>query len=658
MDVRCPRCHVEYEFDDDKVTTAGVAVQCTGCNHVFRVAKPAPAPSTTAPEKEEWMVRQQDGRVIRFKELTTLQKWIVEQKVARTDEISRTGRTWRPLGDIAELSSFFQVVDAARAAQSMAAHGVVSAPVMPPPHAILPALEPAQHTIQNVGLPPLAVHDIARTNATPTTTPSIQTASTEVFFAEERSLDALDDDDPVKLWRDRQRLRRAVLLVAIVVVSAGAATVALRPEILANARALIVGASEEEQALVARVERALTDDKEGEIEAVDKILEATLKASAREPKRHALRARTLVARARSLMFAGVIVVDDADRKERERQARALIDQAGTHVLLALDDADVTSSARIASADVQAARGALLEMESDLELALAADASPSTTRDVAVIRALGRVAQTLAAPGADSETPEKQRAVLNEIVKAQSLSPDDARLLYASLLVRTRSALAARTPEGAPLPPPAALVADVERALTTSPFHLGLRALRETLAARHVDHGATPAPPAPADDAATKPQSTTTTPRDPNEQSPPQGDVKPSATVANDDDGALGFDALLAKAERLRRSDRSRLALSLYQKAAQMRPTDARPHLGLGWANLDLDRGAAAVVAFKKALSLDGGLADAQLGLGEAHRGRGEHAAAVTAFKAYLRLAPNGDEANVAKRAIQQLEAAP
>lgn len=124
MDVRCDRCKTEYEFEDAKITEAGVTVKCTNCGHVFKVKKRAvlvtlPVSSEEASRgsdgagKREWRVRQANGNVFTFKELTTLQKWIVERKVSRDDEISLTGESWKRLGNIAELASFFQVVEAA-----------------------------------------------------------------------------------------------------------------------------------------------------------------------------------------------------------------------------------------------------------------------------------------------------------------------------------------------------------------------------------------------------------------------------------------------------------------------------------------------------------------------------------------------------------------
>jgi predicted Zn finger-like uncharacterized protein len=143
MDVRCERCRAQYVFDDEQVTPAGLTVQCTNCGHVFRVKKkelvvtvavkpgemdadpiPATAAAPRAPgalepdHQREWRVRQASGNVFTFKELTTLQKWIVEQKVSRDDQISMSGDQWKRLGDIAELSAFFHVVEQAKRAKA------------------------------------------------------------------------------------------------------------------------------------------------------------------------------------------------------------------------------------------------------------------------------------------------------------------------------------------------------------------------------------------------------------------------------------------------------------------------------------------------------------------------------------------------------------
>lgn len=149
MDVRCPRCQSEYELDDGRVTDDGVTVKCSECQHVFRVKKKslvmtlpvrddqvptAPLPPTA--QAREWKVRQPNGNIYLCRELTTLQKWIIEGKVGRDDEISLTGETWKRLGNIPELASFFQVVEDAkkgRAYDAIRASQVDLPAVVPPP---------------------------------------------------------------------------------------------------------------------------------------------------------------------------------------------------------------------------------------------------------------------------------------------------------------------------------------------------------------------------------------------------------------------------------------------------------------------------------------------------------------------------------------------
>lgn len=153
MDVRCDRCATEYELEDDSVGDLGASVQCTTCGHTFMVMRPAAgvsapravprdgafntseasdttvagAPrsptarltpvvsqtSATEPEAAVWTLTTDDGKVHRFRDLTVLQKWIVERRVSRGDRVVRGGEDWRALGEIAELRPFFDVVDQA-----------------------------------------------------------------------------------------------------------------------------------------------------------------------------------------------------------------------------------------------------------------------------------------------------------------------------------------------------------------------------------------------------------------------------------------------------------------------------------------------------------------------------------------------------------------
>ncbi len=108
MDVQCSQCSTEYEFEKERIPVEGLSVKCSQCGSVFKVFRDDQSPEGV------WKVRQQNGNLFEFRELTTLQRWIVERKVDRQDEISKTSKNWKRLGDIAELATFFQVVEKAQ----------------------------------------------------------------------------------------------------------------------------------------------------------------------------------------------------------------------------------------------------------------------------------------------------------------------------------------------------------------------------------------------------------------------------------------------------------------------------------------------------------------------------------------------------------------
>lgn len=122
MDISCERCRAEYEFDESRLTEAGVTVKCTTCGHVFRVARPL----------VQGIPLRRGGQPLPSPcpDIATLQRWIVENRILRTDEASIAGAPWRPLGEMSEFAPFFAVV--ARASQP-SLQPVVQPPAAPPP---------------------------------------------------------------------------------------------------------------------------------------------------------------------------------------------------------------------------------------------------------------------------------------------------------------------------------------------------------------------------------------------------------------------------------------------------------------------------------------------------------------------------------------------
>jgi hypothetical protein len=82
--------------------------------------RPGPWSSRIARRPRSGCSRPRTGRPTAFRNLTSLQKWIIERKVTREDRISRTGHAWRRLGEIVELEPFFDVVDEADKARAAA----------------------------------------------------------------------------------------------------------------------------------------------------------------------------------------------------------------------------------------------------------------------------------------------------------------------------------------------------------------------------------------------------------------------------------------------------------------------------------------------------------------------------------------------------------
>lgn len=654
MDVRCNRCGTEYELEDARVAQSGTTVKCSSCSHVFRVlpsgkiqsgviTEPAfsvgsiepllgnfPSPASTQPSAPpaapaapvgvgEWMIKKVDGSTFRFRELTTLQKWIVERKVGRDDEISRSAKTWKRLGDIAELTSFFQVVEAADAAQR--APGLQSQVTNP---ALLMAQMPNLQlsatptgTISAVSIPPPAALTIDQAPLAGPTQPPIRSFPEVARPLEQPSaeVDDLDDDDPVLAW---QRSRRNRMATAVVVLAAVLVVV-------------IVGlVSSGTSALDLDVQRSAETALKSDDDNLREAALAQLLPHAEDPIAQAWRARLLTARAQSLLDASRLT---EQLSKLGSPASASLSSIGAGEKLVAEATAIVLALRSTQpvpAEVDLAAAAL---------ALAKEDAPALSREVALAQEQAQHSDEGQRAAVDTEarlllTLFEARPGLDAAAAAESLQKlarfDDGRARAAAAMVAVSVVVDSRTKVAAP-PDAIAVAAALVGALADGDA-------RKPLAQQILVVAATAPVAAPLSIDGAQPAS-----------GAGQG-VAGAASAVPDT-----YEVLMQKAEKALVSERSQAAYELLKKALVLRPEIARPWLKLGWAAMDTNRNSEAQRAFQKALDIDGSLSEAQFGFAEALRFDGKKADAVLAYKAYLQMDPAGKEAHIAQNAIQQLE---
>ncbi len=140
MIVKCDNCQTQYQVDDSKIPATGMAVKCSKCHNLFVVrpeilepqaieavdvsevspvepepeVRPEVAAKSPEPEPEPYYsLRRPDGKTFSFRELATLQRWIVERRALQDDELSQNGSSWTRLDEIPDFAPFFQLVERA-----------------------------------------------------------------------------------------------------------------------------------------------------------------------------------------------------------------------------------------------------------------------------------------------------------------------------------------------------------------------------------------------------------------------------------------------------------------------------------------------------------------------------------------------------------------
>jgi len=631
MDVRCEKCLTEYELDESKVTAAGVTVKCTNCGNLFKIRRrtgttPPPVPVDPPPPADAekmWVIRSPDGETKRFRELTTLQQWIVEEKVTRDHQISRSGESWKRLGDIAELGTFFQVVE--KASQTPPPEPMPSEAVVPPPRVVedeppswdsLRSSDPRNEPAWTAGGPTAM---LPRYTAQPLGSPS-GAATMKVT----PGMAGMFDDEFDELPR---RTRSPWLLLALVIAAGGLVTGIW---LAVNGKKTEVVAETpppppEQPAAVATPDAAPAPTiNTGMVEGLAKLSEDNDAAFAEaEKKLDAAHVPDPVADAQ--VWAALSQVnavwaqalsEDAETAPKEKAAelraeaeRRLV-RAEKFAKEAFDRAATAPETLLAQAEVLRQKK-ILTGEVEKKLAGAGESA-----DAIYSRAMLRLR--------DGKVDEAQKL----FEQALAAREREGGVLYRARIHLAMLALQQKKPDEAK--------AQIAAILAAQPGHARALALKKRMEEPVA--------------AATPERPPKTEPNPPSRPEPtPRPEADPPSTVRGGD-----YDGLVARANVLAENGDCRNATLYFEKALDSRPGGVEALTGIGYCFLDRKDYSKALLNFRAALGISPRYGEALIGMAEAFRYQGKKEEAAEYYRRYLERNPSGSKAAAAKRFLDEV----
>jgi len=110
MDVRCPQCQTLYELETAQLKAPVITLKCSQCQHVFRIE--TKQSGLVQENQRRWMIRAEaSGDILYITGFDVLHQWLMQGKVKKTDQISRSGKKWTELSEIGEFMPIFQVIE-------------------------------------------------------------------------------------------------------------------------------------------------------------------------------------------------------------------------------------------------------------------------------------------------------------------------------------------------------------------------------------------------------------------------------------------------------------------------------------------------------------------------------------------------------------------
>ena len=145
MNIQCENCASHHDLDPPEWVIASgrpFRFRCSNCGHsqmanppsslemtpqsLAQAATPKPAQPRTSPlrpvqapssDQSDSVFLKQEGKVYLVRNWATLQRWIMENRVDRDDQVSEGGVKWETVGSRPELGSFFAAIEKLEAAE-------------------------------------------------------------------------------------------------------------------------------------------------------------------------------------------------------------------------------------------------------------------------------------------------------------------------------------------------------------------------------------------------------------------------------------------------------------------------------------------------------------------------------------------------------------
>lgn len=130
--------------------------------------------------------------------------------------------------------------------------------------------------------------------------------------------------------------------------------------------------------------------------------------------------------------------------------------------------------------------------------------------------------------------------------------------------------------------------------------------------------------------------------------PPKG--APSA-------GGGSTESILMRATKLQESGKTSEAMSLFKNVLARQPGNIDALSGLAYCYLDRGNKGQAIATFRRILNINGAYGPAIIGLAQTYKSMGQKAEALKWYKRYVEVLPGSGQAAMARRNIEQLEAA-